>query len=155
MQLQIPCRAEFADIDFPCVAQVRQWSTATLQEIGHHGGEITVRVVGESEMCALNQRYRGKSGTTNVLAFPFEKIDGLPIDILGDVVICAPVVAEEAASRAIPIMHHWAHMVIHATLHLCGFDHQQHAEAEYMEMVEQKILAGLGISIAPVVCRGK
>ncbi len=111
-------------------------------------GEITIRVVDRTEMAALNHRYRGKIGPTNVLSFPFEAPPGLPLDILGDVVICAPLVLAQAASQGKPPMAHWAHLVIHGTLHLCGYDHQQPQEAEQMESLEQNILTELGIAPA-------
>lgn len=153
MQLQLQvARAVRGEI--PDFRQVQSWAAAALQKIEHRGGELTVRVVDQSEMSDLNARYRGKRGPTNVLSFPVDA-DGLPPDMpgdmLGDVVICASVVAVEAASREMPLMNHWAHMVIHGVLHLCGFDHQRRAEAERMESLERGILADLGISrvVAP------
>ena len=86
--------------------------------------------------------------STNVLSFSFEA-GGLPLDILGDVVICAPLVAAQAASEGKPLMDHLALMVIHGTLHLCGFYHQHAAEAERMESLERDILAGFGIAHPP------
>lgn len=129
---------------------VQSWVAAALQKIDHHGGEITVRVVDESEMADLNQKYRGRRGATNVLSFPCEGLEELPLEniILGDVVICAPLVASEAGGRQQPLMDHWAHLVIHGILHLCGFDHQLPAEAKRMESLEREILASLGISLA-------
>ncbi len=143
MQLQV---ARGVAGEIPTRAQVESWVAATLQKIDHAGGELTVRVVGESEMTELNERYRGKCGATNVLSFSFAA-DELPhamaTDILGDVVICAPVVTDEAASQGKPVMNHWAHMVIHGVLHLCGFDHQHQVEAERMELLEQDIMLNL------------
>ena len=142
LQLQVAGDGGF---EVPTLDQVRPWVAAALQKIRHPGGELTIRVVDRPEMAGLSARYRGKRGATNVLSFPFEAVAGLPLDILGDVVICAPVVAAEAASQGKPLMNHWAHLVIHGTLHLCGFDHQQPAEAEQMESLEQGIMADLGI----------
>ena len=150
LQLQIACDR---GVDVPTLNQVRPWVAAALQKIRHHGGELTIRVVDRPEMADLSARYRGKRGPTNVLSFPFDAVAGLSLDILGDVVICAPVVAAEAASQGKPPMNHWAHMVIHGTLHLCGFDHQQPAEAERMEALEQDIMVDLGIPYPCVTAR--
>lgn len=141
-QLQIACAPRS---DIPTHSQFHGWINAALQKIERSAGEITVRVVEHAEMAALNHRYRGKSGSTNVLSFPFAAIAGVSLDILGDVVICAPLVATQAAAQRTPLLEHWAHLVIHGTLHLCGFDHQQEAEAVQMEALEQNILADLGI----------
>ena len=145
LQLQVAC-ATGTGLEIPGLEQVRAWAAAALQKIEHPGGELTVRVVDRHEMAGLNARYRGKRGPTNVLSFPCEGLEGLPLAVLGDLVICAPVVAAEAASARTPLMDHWAQMVIHGVLHLCGFDHQRRAEAEQMESLERGILADLGIS---------
>ena len=142
MQLQIACDARER---VPTRAQVESWASTALKKAAHpnpaHRGEVTIRVVDRAEMTDLNHRYRGKRGATNVLSFPFETIEGLPLNILGDIVICAPIVAEQAAAQHQPLMHHWAHMVIHGILHLCGFDHQQTDDAERMELLERNIMA--------------
>ena len=155
MQLQLQV-ARGVNGEIPTRAQVESWVTATLKKIDHAGGEVTVRVVGKSEMTELNERYRGKCGATNVLSFSFAA-DELPhavtADILGDVVICAPVVADEAASQGKPAMQHWAHMVIHGVLHLCGFDHQHQDEAEHMEWLEQGVMKNLGIFVRLPILR--
>ena len=140
LHLQVPWAGE----GVPTRAQVQIWAAAALKKIAHPGGELTVRVVGRTEMADLNARYRGKSGPTNVLAFAVE--EDLPVAILGDVVICGPIVAAEAQSRGISPADHWAHLVIHGTLHLCGYDHQHGAEAERMEDLERNILTDLGIT---------
>lgn len=115
---------------------------------GERDGELVVRIVDETESAMLNETYRGKAGPTNVLAFPAD--DGpLPGDepaALGDLVICAAVVAREAAEQGKSPADHWAHMVIHGCLHLIGFDHINDAEAETMEARERDLLAGLGIA---------
>ncbi len=147
MQLQLQV-AGAVEGEIPNRAQVHAWVAAALQKIDHCGGELTVRVVDQPEMADLNARYRGKHGATNVLSFPVAADDlphDLPEDILGDVVICAPLVAGEAAFQGKALMDHWAHLVVHGVLHLCGYDHQQQAEAERMETLEQGILANLGI----------
>lgn len=113
-------------------------------------GDISVRIVDEAEMTELNHRYRGKQRSTNVLAFPAELGDlpGLPASdagLLGDLVICAPVVAREAAEQGKPEAVHWAHMVVHGMLHLLGYDHETDAEAKEMESLEIAALARLGV----------
>ena len=85
-----------------------------------------------------------KDYATNVLSFPFESPIPLPVRLLGDLVICAEVVAHEAKSQGKPLLAHWAHMVVHGTLHLLGYDHIEEAEAEHMEQLERNILAALG-----------
>jgi probable rRNA maturation factor len=111
-------------------------------------GELTVRVVGESEATRLNERYRHRQGATNVLAFQFA--DMLPATVvdpppLGDLVICAPVLEREAADQGKPLDDHWAHIAIHGALHLLGYDHQTREDAEVMEAKEIELLQGLGI----------
>ena len=113
-------------------------------------GDVSVRIVDEAEMTELNHRYRGKQRSTNVLAFPAELGDlpGLPASdagLLGDLVICAPVVAREAEEQRKPAAVHWAHMVVHGMLHLLGYDHETDAEAREMESLEIAALARLGV----------
>lgn len=108
--------------------------------------EMTVRIVDEDESAELNQTYRHKSGPTNVLSFPFENPPGVELPLLGDLVICAPVVEREAGEQNKTIQAHWAHMVVHGTLHLQGYDHIQADEATQMEQIETDILAELGYS---------
>ncbi|MFK7974784.1 MAG: rRNA maturation RNase YbeY [Halioglobus sp.] len=102
--------------------------------------ELSVRVVDTAEMSALNQTYRGKSGPTNVLSFPADLPDDIAVPLLGDIVICAPVVREEAQQQAKPLDAHWAHMTVHGTLHLLGYDHIEEHEATHMETLETTIL---------------
>lgn len=110
-------------------------------------GEIVLRIVDEAESAMLNERYRGKSGPTNVLAFPAGDLPG-PESVprpLGDIVICSPLVATEALEQAKSLEAHWAHIVIHGCLHLIGFDHDADSDAEEMEAREAAVLAELGI----------
>lgn len=142
--------------NLPDEAQIRQWVEAVL-----HGrletAELGIRLVDEDESAELNQTYRDKPGSTNVLSFPFEmpelpegfatdEVDEIPANLLGDLVICAPVVAREAAEQGKPEMAHWAHMTVHGVLHLLGYDHLEPAEATEMENLERQVLAELGIS---------
>jgi len=110
-------------------------------------GELVIRIVDETESAELNERYRGKHGATNVLAFPAGDLaipDAEPRP-LGDVVICAAVVATEAREQGKELTAHWAHTVIHGCLHLLGFDHEAESDAREMESREADLLAGLGI----------
>jgi probable rRNA maturation factor len=122
---------------------IRQWVLLALPE-HKRASELTVRVVDEAEMTALNRQYRGKDGATNVLSFPFEAVGGVATELLGDIVICAPVVASEAVAQNVPLDAHWAHIVIHGVLHLLGFDHHKDDDAHDMETRETELLAGLG-----------
>lgn len=108
--------------------------------------EMTVRIVDEAESAELNQTYRHKSGPTNVLSFPFETPPGMELPLLGDLVICAPVVDREAREQGKTSQAHWAHMVVHGSLHLQGYDHLEADQAEQMEALEIDILARLGFS---------
>ncbi|MDF2179362.1 rRNA maturation RNase YbeY [Aliiglaciecola sp. CAU 1673] len=131
--------------DLPAESDIQQWVDATLHSQGLTSGELTVRIVDEEEGRELNHEYRAKDYATNVLSFPFEAPPGIEIDLLGDLVICAPVVAREASEQNKPLKHHWAHLCVHGTLHLLGFDHIEDAEAEEMEGIEIAILGQLGI----------
>jgi probable rRNA maturation factor len=122
---------------------IRQWATLALQA-GREDAELSVRVVDTAEITALNRQYRGKDGATNVLSFPFEEMTGVETALLGDVVVCAPVVAAEAVQQGKPLQAHWAHLVIHGVLHLQGYDHHGDVEAQRMEALESKLLARLG-----------
>ncbi|MET0046934.1 MAG: rRNA maturation RNase YbeY [Sedimenticola sp.] len=106
--------------------------------------ELTIRIVDETESHELNLQYRGKDRPTNVLSFPFEAPEVVESDLLGDLVICAPVVAREAEEQGKTLEAHWAHMVVHGTLHLLGFDHQNEQEAEEMEGLEREIIEVMG-----------
>ena len=149
LQVQIAC----AEADVPSRDQFESWAAAALATSAARGGkttagEVTIRVVGRAEMTDLNRRYRGADGATDVLAFAFDgEGAAAPLDILGDVVICAPVLAAEAARRGIPRLNHWAHLTAHGMLHLCGFDHGEAAAAREMGALEREILAEFGIAL--------
>lgn len=134
--------------DLPSPAELMAWSSTALQDVSEPV-ELTIRVVDEAESAQLNEAYRGKAGPTNVLSFPFEVPEGLDEDIvplpLGDLVVCAPVVQRESVEQGKRLWHHWAHMVIHGVLHLRGYDHLEPKEAEEMESLEVKLLAGLKV----------
>ncbi len=105
--------------------------------------ELVIRLVDEAESRQLNQTYRGKDRPTNVLSFPFEAPPQVPTPLLGDLVICAPVVAKEAQEQGKTPQAHWAHMVIHGLLHLLGYDHENEQEAQQMESRERELLQRL------------
>jgi probable rRNA maturation factor len=128
----------------PAAASVRRWASAAL--VGHRrAAELSVRFVDSAEARALNRDYRGKDYSTNVLSFPIELPAGVRSPLLGDLVICAPVVALEAIGQDKPLPHHYAHLVVHGCLHLLGLDHENDADAEIMEARERRVLEGLGI----------
>jgi probable rRNA maturation factor len=127
----------------PDEADLRHWAGAALA--GQvKDTELVIRIVGEAESAALNQTYRHKHGPTNVLSFPFEAPVGVDLNLLGDVVICAPVVLREAVVQSKAPAAHWAHMVVHGVLHLLGYDHGDDAHAAEMETLEARILHSLG-----------
>ncbi len=128
----------------PAGADIKRWAAAAAPGVR---GEIAIRIVGEAESAELNGRYRGRNGPTNVLAFPAEFAAPAPegeLLPLGDLVICAPVLAREAEEQGKTLAAHWAHIVVHGTLHLEGYDHEADADARRMEAREREILAGLG-----------
>lgn len=129
----------------PSPTSFRRWVLAAV-EGRQSATELAIRVVGEDEGRALNRQYRGKDYATNVLSFPAELPEGLDLPLLGDLVICAPVVAREAAEQGKPAGDHYAHLTVHGILHLLGWDHEDDADAEAMEAEERRILAGLGIA---------
>ena len=135
----------------PTRPQFRQWVLAALSGAGRRfDSEVAIQLVDAAEGQAMNRHYRGKDYATNVLSFPADLPEGLPEDFdfpqLGDLVICAPVVAREAAEQGKALGDHYAHLTIHGVLHLLGFDHVEEAEAEEMEALERQILASLGIA---------
>ncbi len=136
----------FASQGQPEQAQLQHWLDTALAGIGRDT-EIVVRIVDEAESAELNHDYRGKQGPTNILSFPFEAPDilGFESELLGDLVVCAPVLAKEAIEQGKTLSNHWAHIIIHGVLHLLGYDHIDEAEAEAMESQEIAILAKLQI----------
>lgn len=142
IDLQIACEQESG---LPTAEQIEQWATAAVQPQSDEV-EMTVRIVDEAESHALNLNYRGKDRPTNVLSFPFECPDEVELPLLGDLVICRQVVEREAQEQAKPLMAHWAHMVVHGSLHLLGYDHIEDDEAEEMESLETQIMTGLGFA---------
>ncbi|WPC69451.1 rRNA maturation RNase YbeY [Aeromonas hydrophila] len=129
----------------PSEAQLQGWLDGTILGFQQEA-EVTVRIVDEAESNELNLTYRGKDKPTNVLSFPFEAPPGLELPLLGDLVICRQVVEREAAEQGKPLMAHWAHMVVHGSLHLLGYDHIEDDEAEEMEALERDIMQELGFA---------
>ena len=142
IDLQIACEQESG---LPTAEQIEQWATAAIQSQSNEV-EMTVRIVDEAESHELNLNYRGKDRPTNVLSFPFECPDEVELPLLGDLVICRQVVEREAQEQEKPLMAHWAHMVVHGSLHLLGYDHIEDDEAEEMESLETQIMTGLGFA---------
>lgn len=122
---------------------IRRWIRAAARDRAPENAEISVRLVGETEMSSLNETYRGKKGVTNVLSFPSDLPAELELPLLGDIVICAPVVLAEAASQGKTPTAHWAHLTVHGTLHLLGYDHVRDEDAAVMEALESAILQRL------------
>lgn len=123
----------------------RRWVGAALAGARHRrSSEIVIRLVNEAEGRQLNLQWRHRGYATNVLSFPAELPPGLHSELLGDLVICAPVVRREARLQNKPLAAHWAHLVVHGTLHLLGYDHETAAEAGVMEPLETAILGKIG-----------
>ncbi|NOI15888.1 rRNA maturation RNase YbeY [Vibrio hepatarius] len=127
----------------PSFDDVQRWLSNTVEKFQTQA-EVTVRIVDEEESHQLNHEYRGKDKPTNVLSFPFEAPPGIEIDLLGDLIICRQVVEREAKEQGKPLMAHWAHMVVHGSLHLLGYDHIEDDEAEEMESLETEIMQSMG-----------
>lgn len=134
----------------PAAVSFRRWVAAAL-ESRILEADLAIRIVGTKEGRALNRHYRGKDYATNVLSFPADMAEGVKLPkgvklpLLGDIVLCAPVVAREAKEQKKPVAAHYAHLTVHGVLHLLGWDHQDSREADCMEALEREVLAGLGI----------
>jgi len=134
----------------PSADDIGQWVERAVSMLAADSdAEVSVRVVDEDEMQTLNRDYRDQDKPTNVLSFPAGNVDGLPREIvppLGDIVVCAAIVAREAEEQGKTLNDHWGHMLVHGALHLLGHDHMTESEAEAMEGLEREILAGFGIA---------
>lgn len=148
LKVDVQLATEYPGI--PVADALSVWVGRAIDAAGRNaGGEVAIRIVDADEMQSLNCEYREQNKPTNVLSFPAGQIAGLPVDEdqpIGDIVICAAVVEKEAEQQGKPAGGHWAHMVVHGTLHLLGFDHEQAAEAEAMERLESQILTTHGIA---------
>ncbi len=140
LDLQLAC-ADTANL--PSEADFQRWLDAAVLPFQEEA-EVTVRLVDEAESNQLNLTYRGKDKPTNVLSFPFECPPGVELPLLGDLIICRQVVEREASEQNKPLLAHWAHMVVHGSLHLLGYDHIDDDEAEEMEALEVEFMQALG-----------
>lgn len=127
----------------PTEQDIQLWLDKTIPQF-QENAELTVRIVDTEESHQLNHDYRGKDKPTNVLSFPFEVPPGMELDLLGDLIICRQVVEKEAEEQNKPLLAHWAHMVVHGSLHLLGYDHIEDDEAEEMESLETEIMQAMG-----------
>lgn len=146
IDLQLACDKKN---NLPDLTEIEKWVTCTLVGTGKdkiEENELTVRIVNSKESQALNLQYRHKDKATNVLSFPFQNPPGITLPLLGDLVICKDVVENEACEQHKTIAEHWAHMVIHGTLHLLGYDHIKESQAVEMESLETDLLIELGFT---------
>ncbi len=134
----------FTSPEQPSEAQIQLWIDTALTDI-QRDTEIVVRIVDEQESAELNETYRHKQGATNILSFSVEIPEGIDLNLLGDLVICAPVLEKEAQQQGKILAHHWAHIIIHGVLHLLGYDHLDDEQAEEMESKEIILLQKLNI----------
>ncbi len=135
-------------VDIPSDELITEWISlvVTQAHINKPDAEVSIRITDEDEIQTLNKDYRQKDKPTNVLSFPADIPDFIDSALLGDLVICAPIVVKEAKEQDKTLTAHWAHMVIHGTLHLLGYDHIDDDEAEVMESLEVQLLKLLGFS---------
>lgn len=129
--------------ELPSTQEMELWVKTALRD-SMEQAELTIRIVDVAESQMLNSTYRGKDKPTNVLSFPFEAPPGIELPLLGDLVVCAAVVKQEAIDQNKPLSAHWAHMVVHGCLHLLGYDHIEDIEAEEMESIETQLIESLG-----------
>jgi len=128
----------------PHPAQIKQWVSEALSEI-EQDVELLIRIVDKEEIHDLNKRYRKKDKPTNVLSFPHKMIADFDFMTLGDIILCAPVIEEEASQQGKDLFAYWAHMVVHGCLHLLGYMHDDHESANIMEGLETEIMLKLGL----------
>jgi probable rRNA maturation factor len=148
MNVDVQVASDAAGI--PTSDDIREWIERTVAAADpDRDADVSVRIVDEQEMRALNRDYREQDKPTNVLAFPAGDTGFVPpgeMPLLGDIVVCAAVVAREADEQGKPPGHHWSHMLVHGTLHLLGHDHVTDPQAQAMEALERQILDSLGIA---------
>ncbi|MER1976873.1 rRNA maturation RNase YbeY [Pseudocitrobacter faecalis] len=140
LDLQLACED---NTGLPDESQFQTWLDAVIPQFQEES-EVTIRLVDTAESHELNLTYRGMDKPTNVLSFPFEAPPGMEMPLLGDLIICRQVVEREAKEQNVSLDSHWAHMVVHGSLHLLGYDHIQDDEAEEMEGIETEIMLALG-----------
>jgi len=143
---QVWVRNETTRAGVPLTVSFERWIDAALRVAKRRARtEVNVLIVGTDRGREFNARFRARDYATNVLSFPYEPMPHERTHLIGDLVICAPVVAREAREQRKRVSDHYAHMTVHGLLHLIGFDHLDEADAEYMEALERRILAKLGI----------
>lgn len=147
-----------SNMTLPSVDQISRWANLAYRAVSQQSSEVTIRLVDVAEITQLNREYRHKDKATNVLSFPFEadfplvggmmgqllddtESDPFVLDLLGDIVVCCDVIEKEAVEQSKKTADHYAHMIIHGVLHLCGYDHINEQDAEQMESLEVSILA--------------
>jgi probable rRNA maturation factor len=149
MTAQVDVYVAVDDASVPAADDIELWVDRAINAAQRpSGAEVSVRVVDAAEMRQLNGEFREQDKSTNVLSFPAGDIAGLPADAmpLGDIVVCAAVVRDEAEEQGKALADHWAHMIVHGTLHLLGFDHVDDDDAAEMEGLEAQILITYGIA---------
>ncbi len=145
MNLDLELQDIFHDPELPADEKFREWVRTTLEAAGRkEDTQLAIRIVDEEESAMLNERWRHRKGATNVMSFAMSGLDLIAPEVIGDIVICAPVVTKEADEQNKQLYAHWAHMVVHGVLHLLGYDHKEEADAEKMESLEKEILKKLG-----------
>jgi len=151
IQVDVQVAANVSNV--PTESDIRNWLEQVIAQVGNDTArsiEISVKIVDEAEGRALNRQFRQEDSATNVLSFPLLVGDQpeLPAELplaMGDIVICASVVAREASEQGKSSSDHWAHMLVHGALHLFGYDHETESQAQEMEMLEARILAVGGV----------
>jgi len=150
MTAQVEVQLAADDESIPTADDIATWVNRAIDAAGNASNmEVSVRIVGADEMQQLNSEFRDQDKPTNVLSFPAGELAGLPDEAerpLGDIVVCAAVVAAEAEQQGKTQSDHWAHMIVHGTLHLSGFDHENDSDAAAMESLEIQILGNYGVA---------
>ncbi len=146
MSLMINLQIAVSSAQIPDKDKFQLWADTAADACPCADKELTIRITDMKESAELNSRYRNRASATNVLSFPYEDPPGVVTDMLGDLVICAPLVQHEADEQHKSVEAHWAHLVVHGVLHLCGYDHIDAAQADEMEALETSIITGLGYS---------
>ncbi len=144
MAYQIDIESNSQSQQIPALAELERWIGAALRSQKLEDAEVSLYIVDEDESQQLNSQYRSKDYPTNVLSFPADIPEEVGVPLLGDLVVCAPVVEREAQEQGKTLAAHWAHMLVHGSLHLLGFDHIDDTEADEMEALETAIITGLG-----------
>lgn len=147
LKLSVWVRNEAGRKGVPLLRSFERW-IAAIPDLRHphHWTELNILIVGRAAGRRYNREFRGRDYATNVLSFPYEAAPGEHSGLLGDLVVCAPVVAREAREQRKTTRDHYAHLTVHGVLHLLGYDHETDADAERMEALERAVLASLGIA---------